>query len=111
MGLDEIVALPFLIGAKIIGWLASNPKKEIELTQQKREQIQKQREQFRKQRVKDHQLYLDERMQKLSLSCIKCNSLAKPILDTTNRYKCDHCGTQFAGDKHRLFSHYNAPEI
>lgn len=42
-----------------------------------------------------------------SITCKKCNNLAKPIKDTLNRYRCDSCGSQFAGPAHtrEYYSH------
>lgn len=39
-----------------------------------------------------------------SLSCGKCNSLAVPILDTKNIYKCNNCGRQFTQSRHSIRS-------
>lgn len=38
-----------------------------------------------------------------SLTCRKCNGLARPIADTRNRYRCG-CGNQFAAARHDLVS-------
>ena len=34
------------------------------------------------------------------LTCSKCSKLANPIKGTSNRYRCDKCGNQFASDRH-----------
>ena len=34
------------------------------------------------------------------LTCSKCSKLANPINGTSNRYRCDKCGNQFASDRH-----------
>jgi len=36
-----------------------------------------------------------------SITC-ECGKLAEPIGGTPNRYKCQHCGRQFAGPFHSL---------
>jgi DNA-directed RNA polymerase subunit RPC12/RpoP len=48
-----------------------------------------------KNRVK--QLVLDE-----SVSCNKCNSLAVPLYESENKYRCVGCGRQFSNSKHNL---------
>jgi hypothetical protein len=36
----------------------------------------------------------------LSLSCGACGKLAEPIHGTGNRYRCNSCSNQFAGQAH-----------
>lgn len=42
---------------------------------------------------------LEQRLDNLSLTCRKCNGLARPIRGTYNRYSCE-CGQRFAGSRH-----------
>jgi hypothetical protein len=42
------------------------------------------------------------RTKDLSLSCPNCGKLAPPIEDTTDRYRCEECGHQFAGAPHNF---------
>lgn len=51
----------------------------------------------------DRQLEVDR--QNLGLSCRRCGTLALPILDSQNRYRCDRCGRQFVGARHGLIEY------
>jgi hypothetical protein len=46
----------------------------------------------------------ERKMQQFSLNCRGrgCGKLARPIPGTGNRYRCDHCGRQFAQSRHHL---------
>jgi hypothetical protein len=62
-----------------------------------------------------HNKQTEEAMQRLALTCRRCGKLAMPIVstisisgyrfheDTSNRYRCEHCGNQFTNVKHNLF--------
>ena len=43
-----------------------------------------------------------QRKKDLALTCEKCEKLAEPIARTGNRYRCNHCGNQFAGANHGI---------
>lgn len=60
-----------------------------------------------------HNKQTEEAMQRLALTCRRCGKLAMPIVstisiyrdleNTSNRYRCEHCGNQFTNAKHNLF--------
>lgn len=52
----------------------------------------------------EHKRHLERGKQELALTCRRCNKLAVPIIDTSNRYRCEGCGNQFAGARHGLRS-------
>lgn len=39
---------------------------------------------------------------KMALTCRRCQNLAMPIPETRNRYRCEHCGNQFAAARHDI---------
>lgn len=51
----------------------------------------------------DRQLAVDR--QRLGLTCRRCGTLALPIPDSHNRYRCDRCGRQFVGARHGLIEY------
>lgn len=50
--------------------------------------------------LREQQEDWDRSQPDLALSCRKCDSLAAPIVNTGNRYRCEKCGNQFAATKH-----------
>ncbi len=40
--------------------------------------------------------------QALALECRACGEAALPVPTTSNQYRCDHCGREFAGARHGL---------
>ena len=41
-------------------------------------------------------------LEKESLICNKCNSIAYPVWGTKNKYKCTNCSNRFTNSKHNV---------
>ena len=88
--------------ALITGWRAFDAKCKREY-QERLEEEEKRRALWKEEeRIKEEK----ERKwayEAKSLTCRKCSALGRPISGSKNRYRCEACGNQFAGDRHDYY--------
>ena len=62
----------------------------------------KQDQRLRIQERKEARRAHEQLMVDLSLTCRRCGKLARPVEATANRYRCEGCGKQFVGARHKM---------
>jgi hypothetical protein len=55
-----------------------------------------------KQDIREFEATHNERIAAKSLTCQQCDSVAIPVLNSRNRYRCDHCNREFTDRDHCL---------
>jgi len=99
--LDWIAANP-LIAVGVVLALAVVGGVFLDLRRRKSKVEQEESAELMDQRIEERQERLKQRKTDLALTCEKCDELAEPIEGTGNRYRCEHCGNQFAGAHHGM---------